>query len=106
MQDEKRITALFTINHPDFLGCEHFGEWSKRDNNRYIETNFCVAASSSIAIPRHTFLLRYGVAVTLRSGYERRPDLVIYIKDIPAIAIELKRSSVEVAYSARQLITT
>lgn len=69
MQDEKCITALFAIaNHPDRFGYEHFGECSKRDNNRYIEANFCVATSSSEAIPMRTFLLRYSVAVQIAAG--------------------------------------
>jgi len=44
--------------------------------------------------------------VTLRGGYERRPDLVLYINGIAIGVIELKRSSVEVADGARQLITS
>lgn len=49
----------------------------------------------------------FGVAeeVTLRGGYERRPDLVVYINGIAIAVIELKRSSVEVADGVRQLIT-
>ncbi len=49
----------------------------------------------------------FGLAeeVTLRGGYERRPDLVIYINGIAVAVIELKRSSVEVADGVRQLIT-
>ncbi len=43
--------------------------------------------------------------VTLRGGYERRPDLVIYLNGIAIGVIELKRSSVEVADGVRQLIT-
>jgi type I restriction enzyme, R subunit len=43
--------------------------------------------------------------VTLRGGYERRPDLVIYLNGIAIGAIELKRSSVEVGDGVRQLIT-
>jgi len=43
--------------------------------------------------------------VTLRSGYERRPDLVLYLNGIAIAVIELKRSSVEVADGVRQLIT-
>ena len=43
--------------------------------------------------------------VTLRSGHERRPDLVIYLNGIAVSVIELKRSSVEVADGVRQLIT-
>lgn len=49
----------------------------------------------------------FGLAeeVTLRGGYERRPDLVIYINGIAIAVIELKRGSVEVADGIRQLIT-
>lgn len=43
--------------------------------------------------------------VTLRGGYERRPDLVLYLNGIAIGVIELKRSSVEVADGVRQLIT-
>jgi type I restriction enzyme R subunit len=43
--------------------------------------------------------------VTLRGGYERRPDLVLYLNGIAIAVIELKRSSVEVADGVRQLIT-
>ncbi|MCX6875291.1 MAG: HsdR family type I site-specific deoxyribonuclease [Verrucomicrobia bacterium] len=43
--------------------------------------------------------------VTLKGGYERRPDLVIYLNGIAIAVIELKRSSVEVADGVRQLIT-
>ena len=49
----------------------------------------------------------FGLAeeVTLKGGYERRPDLVLYINGIAIGVIELKRSSVEVADGVRQLIT-
>ena len=43
--------------------------------------------------------------VTLKGGYERRPDVVLYVNGIAVAAIELKRSSVEIAYGVRQLIT-
>jgi type I restriction enzyme R subunit len=43
--------------------------------------------------------------VTLRGGYERRPDLVLYLNGIAIGVIELKRSSVEIADGVRQLIT-
>ena len=43
--------------------------------------------------------------VTLKGGYERRPDLVLYINGIAIGVIELKRSSIEVANGVRQLIT-
>lgn len=43
--------------------------------------------------------------VTLKGGYERRPDLVIYLNGIAIGVIELKRSSVEIADGVRQLIT-
>src|SRR5438045_697212 len=43
--------------------------------------------------------------VTLKGGYERRPDLVLYLNGIAIAVIELKRSSIEVADGVRQLIT-
>lgn len=43
--------------------------------------------------------------VTLRGGYQRRPDLVLYLNGIAIGVIELKRSSVEVADGVRQLRT-
>jgi type I restriction enzyme, R subunit len=43
--------------------------------------------------------------VTLKGGYQRRPDLVLYINGIAVAVIELKRSSVELADGIRQLIT-
>jgi type I restriction enzyme R subunit len=43
--------------------------------------------------------------VTLKGGYQRRPDIVLYINGIAFALIELKRSSVELADGVRQLIT-
>lgn len=43
--------------------------------------------------------------VTLRGGYQRRPDIVLYLNGIAIAVLELKRSSVEVADGVRQLIT-
>jgi type I restriction enzyme R subunit len=43
--------------------------------------------------------------VTLKGGYQRRPDIVLYINGLAMVVIELKRSSVEVADGVRQLIT-
>lgn len=43
--------------------------------------------------------------VTLRGGYGRRPDIVLYLNGIAVGIIELKRSSVEIADGVRQLIT-
>ena len=43
--------------------------------------------------------------VTLKGGYERRPDLVLYLNGMAIAVIELKRSSVELADGVRQLIT-
>ena len=43
--------------------------------------------------------------VTLKGGYERRPDLVLYLNGLAIGVIELKRGSVEVADGVRQLIT-
>lgn len=43
--------------------------------------------------------------VTLKGGYERRPDLVLYLNGLAIGVIELKRGSVEIADGVRQLIT-
>lgn len=43
--------------------------------------------------------------VTLKGGYQRRPDIVLYINGIAVAVLELKRSSVELADGVRQLIT-
>ena len=43
--------------------------------------------------------------VTLKGGYERRPDIVLYLNGMAIVVIELKRSSVEIADGVRQLIT-
>lgn len=43
--------------------------------------------------------------VTLRGGYQRRPDIVLYLNGIAIAVLELKRSSVEVADGVRQVIT-
>jgi type I restriction enzyme R subunit len=43
--------------------------------------------------------------VTLKGGYERRPDIVLYVNGIAIAVIELKRSSVELGDGVRQLIT-
>jgi len=43
--------------------------------------------------------------VTLKGGYQRRPDIVLYLNGLAIAVIELKRSSVEVADGVRQLIT-
>jgi type I restriction enzyme R subunit len=43
--------------------------------------------------------------VALKGGYERRPDIVLYINGLAIAVIELKRSSVEIADGVRQLIT-
>ncbi|MCH8148647.1 MAG: type I restriction endonuclease subunit R, partial [Planctomycetes bacterium] len=43
--------------------------------------------------------------VTLKGGYQRRPDLVLYLNGLAIAVIELKRSSVELADGVRQLIT-
>ena len=41
--------------------------------------------------------------VTLKGGYERRPDIVLYINGIAMVVIELKRGSAELATGVRQL---
>jgi type I restriction enzyme R subunit len=43
--------------------------------------------------------------VTLTGGYERRPDIVLYLNGLAIAVIELKRSSVELADGVRQLVT-
>src|SRR6266566_1248398 len=43
--------------------------------------------------------------VTLTGGYERRPDIVLYLNGLAIAVIELKRSSVELGDGVRQLIT-
>jgi len=57
--------------------------------------------------PEHPDLNDFALAeeVTLKGGYQRRPDLVIYLNGIAIGVIELKRGSVEVADGVRQLIT-
>ena len=49
----------------------------------------------------------FGIAeeVTLKGGYERRPDLVLYINGIAIAVIELKRSFVDIADGIRKLRT-
>src|SRR5437764_4704537 len=61
----------------------HLVDWEKPENN-----DFALAEE-----------------VTLRGGYERRPDIVLYLNGIAVGVIELKRSSVEIADGVRQLIT-
>ena len=43
--------------------------------------------------------------VTLKGGYERRPDIVLYLNGIAVAVIELKRSSVDLSTGVRQLVT-
>ncbi|MES2469422.1 MAG: type I restriction endonuclease subunit R [Verrucomicrobiota bacterium] len=61
----------------------HLVDWEKPENN-----DFAIAEE-----------------VTLKGGYERRPDLVIYLNGIAVGVMELKRSSVEIGDGVRQLIT-
>ncbi|MBV6499033.1 MAG: hypothetical protein CJBNEKGG_01482 [Prosthecobacter sp.] len=59
----------------------HLVDWEKPDNN-----DFALAEE-----------------VTLKGGYERRPDLVIYLNGIAVGVIELKRGAVNVVEGIRQL---
>src|SRR6185312_538528 len=43
--------------------------------------------------------------VTLKGGYQRRPDIVLYVNGLAVVVLELKRSSVEIGDGVRQLIT-
>ncbi|MHB1541446.1 MAG: type I restriction endonuclease subunit R [Steroidobacteraceae bacterium] len=43
--------------------------------------------------------------VTLKGGYQRRPDLVLYVNGLAVVVIELKRCAVETGEGVRQLIT-
>lgn len=43
--------------------------------------------------------------MTLKGGYERRPDLVLYLNGIAVAVIELKRGAVDVVEGIRQLIS-
>ncbi|MBV6418695.1 MAG: hypothetical protein CMLOHMNK_03625 [Steroidobacteraceae bacterium] len=43
--------------------------------------------------------------VTLKGGYQRRPDIVLYVNGLAVAVLELKRASVELADGVRQLIT-
>ena len=43
--------------------------------------------------------------VSVKGGYQRRPDIVLYLNGLAIAVIELKRSSVELADGVRQLIT-
>jgi type I restriction enzyme R subunit len=79
---------------------------------RRIRSGCCAGAASGNAITalvdwEHPEKNDFALAeeVTLRGGYQRRPDIVVYLNGIATAVIELKRSSVEVADGIRQLIT-
>jgi type I restriction enzyme R subunit len=59
----------------------HLVDWEKPENN-----DFAIAEE-----------------VTLKGGYERRPDLVLYLNGIAVGVIELKRGAVDVVEGIRQL---